>query len=355
MEGEAPRNFGLKPDELPDAVPDFMAARFGVANAVLHPRAAEWMERDMAMSELAVALGRLQAIQQGREIGTPQARAIGMNTDAFQDALVDTIRRVVATRYNRTNEHRAIAADIRARDFREIQFPQIEATADLKALGESAEIRHTVNLETRAGESASIGTIAAMLTLSRQLIINDDIAAIESMFNQLAAVAAGREAEAVFSVLENNPTLADGAAMFSAGAGNLLTSSALSLSTLGEAVALLRRQQTLSGEVANNIPAALVVPAEQEVSAMQLVAQLSNDRPPLRVISSPWVAATRWYVTAAPDLAPVVGLILLRDADTAVSINRGPRRIQNDGIPVKVRSDYGATPLGRIGAVRAEA
>lgn len=273
----------------------------------------------------------------------------GISTSDFADVLTDSIRKLVAVEYDANSDHRRIAAQIEARNFHEINFPLFDLDARLPQILENAEFRNTVSISTSGGESAAVQSFGALVGVSRKVVINDDLQLIETVFRQLAAAAARLEAETVFAVLESNLTLSDGSAMFVS--SNSVTG-ALTQSSLGEAFGKLRRQTGASGSVTNNRPAFLLVPSEQEVNALSVVAGLSNNRAPVEVIATPWVASTNWYLLASPSRSPVIGLLRLAGSNRAVRVERGRASIKTDAVPIKCATDFGATALSRVGAVK---
>ncbi len=100
---------------------------------------------------------------------------------------------------------------------------------------------------TGMGEPVHVASVACLLVVSREVIINDDAGVIAAGVRAFASQAASREAEMGFGLFSTNPNMSDGSAWPSAGAGSLLTRTDLDSDGLATALAALRDQQTESG------------------------------------------------------------------------------------------------------------
>lgn len=338
--------------DIRDAAPDYLASRFGATNINPHPTAEHLADLNVTLAEMAIVFGAREAARRRVSMSRVQAISAGISTSDFADVLTNSIRRIVETTYDLETDHRRIAAPVEAKNFNEVSFPHFDLDADLPEILENAEFRNRVTVSSHGGESASVLSYGALIGISRKAIINDDVQLIETVFRQLAASAARLEAEKVYSVLEDNPTLADGSALFTG--DNLLASAAFSKAKLGEVFAKLRRQTGAAGAITNNRPSYLLVPPEQEVAALSVVAELSNNRPPVAVIASPWVASANWYLMADPQRSPVIGLMRLAGSTRSVHVGRGSAKLGAEIVPIKTAADFGVTALSRIGVVKAQ-
>src|SRR5581483_11976833 len=108
-----------------------------------------------------------------------------------------------------------------------------------------------------------------LVTVSREVIVNDDLQAIKQIPTKLAVAAAYTLAEFVYGFLSGNPTIYDGGALFTSGAPhNNLGASALSTSAMQTGVTAMREQTNLAGKRIGLRPRFLVVPPELEWTAM---------------------------------------------------------------------------------------
>jgi hypothetical protein len=160
-----------------------------------------------------------------------------------------------------------------------------------------------------SADTFPIGTFARIFGLSRTLFTDDDLDAFGDLSKRLGTMAAEFTSTKIAAVLESNPTLNDGAAVFSANHANLGAAGALSETTLGELLKLLRAQKGLGGQSIAAEPRALVVPSALELQARKLIAAITpgNAAPPLEVVVEPRLtSATAHYVLAEPSTVAAI-------------------------------------------------
>jgi hypothetical protein len=108
-----------------------------------------------------------------------------------------------------------------------------------------------------------------LVTVSREVIINDDLMAVKQIPTKLAVAAAYTLAEFVYSFFNTNPTIYDGSALFtSAAPHNNLGSTSLSTGGMQVGVTAMREQANYAGKRIGLRPRYLVVPPELEWIAM---------------------------------------------------------------------------------------
>lgn len=347
------RNIGFTAADILDAGGDYLAARLGVRSGMRHPIAEQMIENDVTLAEMAAVLGEVECKRRGIPFGRIQAIGAALSTSDLANLLAESVGRLVFSIYGTESDHRRIAADTPVRDFRPVDFPLFDFKDELPRLSENTPASKA-HVTTAAGESAQLSSWGVRLAVSRTLFINDSLDLMATVAARLASSATRLEAKQIYGVLEANSTLADGGAMFSAGAGNLVTGSPFSVEAIGKAMAALRRQPTLSGDESNAAPAYLLVPAELEAEALIHVRSMTTERAPLQVIATPWIAAGGFYVMADPLRSPVVGLLRLRGSKSPVRVEPARRRAEEDGAALGIVTDVGATALGRIGAVKVQ-
>lgn len=197
----------------------------------------------------------------------------------------------------------------------------------------------------------SLGTFARQLRLTREMVINDDL----NIFDQMAPMLGRMGGRALNDVVYT--TLLSGAgAHFTAGRGNLLTTgSDLDAESLGEAIALLRKQRDPSGADIQITPKVLLVPPELEMTAKALVAStyvgVTDGSPTGKVVvesrlSNPafsGFSATAWYLFAGPIDAPMlIGFLEGREAPTVESFGLSSD-VDTLGFSWRVYHDFGAS------------
>ncbi len=151
-----------------------------------------------------------------------------------------------------------------------------------------------------------------MVTVSREVIVNDDLQAIKQIPTKLAVAAAYTLAEFVYGFLANNPNIYDGNPLFTSGAPhNNLGSSALSSTAMQSGVTAMREQTNYAGKRIGLRPRFLVVPPELEWTSMVVTKSAgvpgsnNNDINPMLGYVTPIIAPqltspTQWFLVADP-------------------------------------------------------
>lgn len=255
-------------------------------------------------------------------------------------------------------------------DFKVADRYRLTDVGDLEQVAPDGKIKHGSLGEEKA--TNKLETYAKMFSLTRQMIYNDDLGA----FLRVPAYMGGRAARKVdqlfFTRLQANPTQADGKALFHADHGNYLTgtTSALQLSSLKKGVELFRKQKDADRQPINVMPKYLVVPADLEIDAEEIVNGLqvvvagatdvarpafnALSRYGLQVVGSPYLAsATGWYLFAEPATLPAFEIGYLR-GKRAPTVERGNVDFDELGISWRVYFDVGVREQDTRGMVFAK-
>jgi len=255
-------------------------------------------------------------------------------------------------------------------DFKVADRYRLTDVGDLEQVAPDGKIKHGSLGEEKA--TNKLETYAKMFSLTRQMIYNDDLGA----FLRVPAYMGGRAARKVdqlfFTRLQANPTQADGKALFHADHGNYLTgtTSALQLSSLKKAVETFRKQKDADKQPINVMPKFLVVPADLEIDAEEIVNGLqvvvagatdvarpafnALSRYGLQVVGSPYLAsATGWYLFAEPATLPAFEIGYLR-GKRAPTVERGNVDFDELGISWRVYFDVGVREQDTRGMVFAK-
>lgn len=182
----------------------------------------------------------------------------------------------------------------------------------LEELSESGEITATSRAEN--GESMSLTTYARGLTVSRQLLIDDDLGILGDMTAAFGEAAAQTEADILVDLITSNPNLSDGTAVFDASRGNL-SGTATAIGDAGDQAAVeearkaMRGYKGLDGKTLINVaPKYLLVGPETESAAEKLLAQIypatvgnvNAFASKLSLLVEPRITDSRWMVFADP-------------------------------------------------------
>jgi len=285
----------------------------GIAEASLEVLARDYLRiRNLPMS------GNHGAII-GRALGTPAVlrSQFSHTTSDFANLLAATADKSLARGYTEgVNTFQAWTRNESLSNFRQHSFPALSAIGDLERVPESGEFRHGT-LSDKA-ETMQLREYGKLISVGRQLIINDDVGLIGRLPRALGSAALRQVGDLVYSVLTTNANLVEtGRALFNTTDGNLAASGAvISTTTLDLGRVAMRTVTDPSGAAVLNImPRYLLVPvAIETVARVQIAAEKDPDttgdlspnpfRNALEVIAEPRLdaaSATAWYLIAGKN------------------------------------------------------
>ncbi|MBA3881060.1 MAG: hypothetical protein C0500_15265, partial [Sphingobium sp.] len=226
---------------------------------------------------------------------------------------------------------KAIARMRSASDFKTISGVQLSGIGKLDKIVEGGEIKRGT-LSERA-ESFKVETFSKIFSLSREAMINDDLGSFSDTVRIMARAGAETEAAILAGLLNSNPLLADGKAVFHADHGNLAASGALpDVTTLSAARLAMRNQVDLDGSTPYPTdPRYLVVSSKNETVGEQLLSTIAANSVSavnpfsqrLELLVDPRLSANPWYVFGAPNVSPGLEYAYLNGA-TGPQIEMSP-------------------------------
>ena len=242
---------------------------------------------------------------------------------------------------------RRLARQTAARDFRARSAVVLGEGPTLEKVPENGQYEYGTIAE--GAESYSVETFGKIVGVTRQALVNDDLGAFQRVPAMLGMQARAFEDQQIAQLIEANPTMADGVAVFDAAHGNLAgTGGAPSEATLSAARLLMRQQTGLQGALINVLPRFMLVPPALETDAEKLLSSIQatttadvNPFAALELVVEPRLtSSTAWYLVADPAAADGVEFAYLEGAP-------GPQIEQRvgfnvDGLEIKVRLDFGA-------------
>jgi len=209
-------------------------------------------------------------------------------------------------------------------------------------------------------------TKGKLISLTRQMIINDDLNGFMRIASLLGRAAARTVGNDVYSVLLSNPVMSDGSALFHAKHSNLAAAaSAMSVVTLGAARTKMRLQKDLdSNDYLDIHPSVLLTSVALEDTANTLMSDEtdpsqnnSKKKNPVRgmatVVTDPRldaVSSTAWYLFASPSDVPTLEVAFLDGNQTPYIESEEGFTV--DGVRMKVRLDYGVAATDYRGAYK---
>ncbi len=207
-----------------------------------------------------------------------------------------------------------------------------------------------------------------LVTVSREVIINDDLQAIKQIPTKLAVAAAYTLAEFVYGFLSNNPTIYDGSALFTTGAPHSnLGAAALSTAAMQLGVTAMREQTNYAGKRLGLRPRFLVVPPELEWSSMVVTKSAgvpgsnNNDINPMLgyvtpIVSPQLSSTTQWFLIGDPREIDTIEIGFVGgQVNPALFIQDQPLfglNFTQDVITYKIRHEYGGAVVDYRGLYR---
>lgn len=276
----------------------------------------------MTLAEMAmVGMGRRDRVARG---GGEQ-RAIEMafashTTSDFPAVFENAMNRRLASAYAAAQPvYRAVAERIDFTDFRPHPIAQVGDWPTLLPVEESGEIKYGTVSDKK--ESVALVAYARAFRITRQMMVNDDLAAIDRIINTRGRAVAAFE-DATFFAMMLSGSNADGPRLlettrqvFNATDGTKAgTAAAITPTGISAGYAAMRKRKGVSGESFLAVePRILLTGPDKEFEAMQLLApiqaaQASNVNPyvgKLTPATTPYIAGNAWYMFADPSEVPV--------------------------------------------------
>jgi hypothetical protein len=296
-------------------------------------------------------------------------RAFTQTGSDFPVLLEGTNRRVLLASYQAVADTwRRFCATGSVGDFREYKRLRLGSLTNLDALGEGREFKNKA-ISDAEFEKISASTKGNIIAVTREMIVNDDLAG----FTRLAAMlgrAAARTIEAdVYTLLLSNsgngPTMADGKALFHTDHGNInATGSALGVTGLDADRVVMASQKDKDGNDFLDLrPSVLLVALGLESTAKVLNTstydpdannKLQKPNTALGmfsdIVGTPRLTGTVRYLFASPSEEPVLEVVFLDGNQSPYMESQMGWRV--DGTEWKIRLDFGVGAVGYRGVVR---
>lgn len=252
-------------------------------------------------------------------------------------------------------------------DFRITNVLAVGGAPELKKLNEAGEYTYgTISEDATSYRAFSYGRAISM---TRQMFVNDDLAAFDRLLQRFGESARRLEQRLVYAQITGNPTMQDSVALFHASHGNLLTAaSALSLENMGKARAAMRKQKDLDAKEPLNLsPAYLLVPSDLEQAAYQFTSSnyvpakagdvnefRSGGRTAVEPIVEPLLdesSTTAWYMAARSGQIDTVEYAYVDGSEGVRTETFASEDI--DGVKVRATLDFAAKVIDFRGLTKA--
>jgi ATP-dependent protease ClpP protease subunit len=227
----------------------------------------------------------------------------------FQNAL----NKVLLDRYEvQAPTYKLISRKRNFNDFRAHPMVRAGDFPKLQAVGEGGEIKYGTFGE--RNETAILSSYGIALRISRQMMIDDDLGAIDDMVGDYGSSIANFEEETFYTFMLAATLASDGGSVWQTGAtrGNLAgAGTAITVASLGAGRAAMRKQTSIDGMKLNLAPSILLVGPDKETEADQLVTSIVPNQPSsvnpfsgrLQVVSSAQLTGNIWFLFADPNRA----------------------------------------------------
>ncbi len=262
-------------------------------------------------------------------------------------------------------------AETDVNDFKEFTRYRLTGAGLFEKVGPDGELKHATLTE--EAYTNRVETFGRMISLTRQMIINDDLGAFLQIPRIIGRMSALKREEAVFELLLSNP-----ATFFSVGNKNFISGvdTALSIDslTLGEQKFL--DQTDADGRPILVSPAVLLVPTSLKVPAQQLMTETrvnettvaSKPKPASnphvgkwKPVASPYLnsqslvgsSALAWYLFANPADIAAMEIAYLRGKRTP-TIESGETSFNTLGMQWRGYFDFGVAMQDKRAAVKSK-
>lgn len=345
--------------------------RAGVSNALM--ARAGYAKQDNAnpyrgqnLREIARACAeRAGRSTRGMDIREVVAVAFTHSTSDFPLLLANTARQAMLRGFEESQEtYPQFTRAGTLTDFKEMGRAGLGIFSSLDEIPEGAEYKYGTFGE--YGQKVKLATYGKLFGITRQAVINDDMGAFTTVPLKMGRAAKRTIGDLVFDVLINNPTMADGTALFHADHGNLLTGAAITTASVDAMGAAMAVQTDPTGAPISVplkfllVPRALLGTANVvRDSEFEVGASTRNNTTPNSVRNGfdiIWDArldrasATAWYGSADPALYDTIEVNYLDGQQEPYLEQKNGWDV--DGTEFKVRIDAGVSPLDYRGLAK---
>ena len=244
-------------DKFCAAASDGLLLRAGMQ--VTAPAAGARDFRGMRLRDLAVDCVSRTGAQGALRMADDQLLRSALSPDsAFSAIVTDAVSKSMAVAYHAApTTFEAWTSKGSNTDFKPRRIFQISEAGDLDEVPQNGELKFD-----EVSDSSAVSVLATFgktFGFTRQALINDDLDLLTRVPAAYVSAAKRGVNRAVYAILNANPVMADGNALFSAAHGNLGTGAKPSVASYQEAMGAMMTQKNLRGIEALNIPPAFVL------------------------------------------------------------------------------------------------
>jgi hypothetical protein len=283
------------------------------------------------------------------------------STSDFPLALANVIDKKLRAAYAEAPETwKPLVNETDVPDFKSVDRVQVGDFPGMLEVKEGAEFTRGTASETK--ESYAIKTYGRIIGVTRQLIINDDLGAIQRIVSAYGSAAKSLIADLVYGLINGGAAtyqLSDGEYIYSNAHANIATGETTLADGLANMRLKMRKQTSLDGRYLNLIPMFLVAGAEREdeiekaQSDRFVATQASGDNSFIRMLSAvtdPRLSSAPYYIFASPSMVDTIEVAYLQGTGRSVFTEQ-KMGFDVDGMEIKARLDVGAKWIDHRGVV----
>jgi ATP-dependent protease ClpP protease subunit len=246
-------------------------------------------------------------------------------------------------------------------DFRTKTIGKLSSFPALLPVAESGEI--TFGTLEEAGEKISVGTFARAISVSLQVLVNDNLGAVQRSIRDIAFGAVNLKASLILTAMLT-AQMQDGKTLFHADHSNTIDNDKPTVASLSAMRAAMRQQTALDGSTVLGLaPKVILVPSALETAAQIIAAAIQPTSPTdvnpfaggVVVAAEPRLDAVStqvWYGFADPAVMPAVEFDTLESTPIPKLEIADPADFARLGSAYRVWWAAGASPVESRAAVR---
>lgn len=244
-----------------------------------------------------------------------------------------------------------------AADFKEIHGVSLSEAPDLDLVNERGEYQEASFKDKQ--ESYHVGKYGKLVSLTLEMIVNDDLRAFQKLPKALGAAAARKESDIIYGLLTSNPYMKEtGKRLFDTAHKNIASGADLGgvdSDNLSAARKAIRLQKGPNGAVLNLTPKFVLIPAAYETAADIILRSISLPESGMSSgVANPWTGKLipisdarldansdkAWYMAADPNQVDTVEVAFL-DGNEQPTLTEH-EEYKTDAIVWKVKHVFGA-------------
>ncbi len=249
-------------------------------------------------------------------------------------------------------------------DFRDWLRLRTGSIGDIQDVNEAGEYQH-LSLPDAKKESISATRKGAIISITPEVIINDDIGFISDMTSMLGRAAKRTIENRVYALLASNPVLNDGVRLFHATHKNLAgTAAAPSVAALSAGKTAMMKQKDMSGNdyldirpgiwlggIANAEEVRVLIDAKYDPDTTGNLERPNKIRGLVSdVVDTPRIDGDEWYLFADPNIAPVIEVVFLDGQSEPILAME--ENFTTAGLSYRVEHPSGVGAIGFEGAYK---